>query len=396
MSEATRSGTIAIIGAGITGLTLAAALRHVGIDCVVYEKATAFGEVGAGIQLAPNAVRLLHRLGLAQALDEVAVRSSGIEMRSGHTGALLGRVPLDDCASRFGAPYLLLTRADLHALLTSLVPVDIVRLGKTCQSTRETDDGVEIQFTDGTCAWADAVVGADGIRSVMRLGRVRDAAEYSGLSVYRGMVPAERLPPFHSQPRSVIWTGPGKHVVSYPVAAGRLVNFVVTIPASQWHLESWSEPGNVQDALDALTDWDGTVRTLVQAAESVTRWALHTRNADPQWSTRRTTLAGDAAHPMLPFMAQGANQGIEDAVALAAALFESGPADIPGALRNYELTRRRRATSVQRLSAEAANAFHGTGDPSASGPDNGAAGIAALGALTELFDHHIGLPEPAV
>lgn len=361
-----QKSTVAVIGAGITGLTLAIALRRAGIDCVVYEKATAFGEVGAGIQLAPNAGRLLHRLGLADALSAVAVRSMAIEVRGWQTGEVLGRVPLDDCEPRYGAPYYLLTRADLHAVLAASEPVCF---GKACVGVHETADGVEIRFADGTSAWASVVVGADGIKSAIRQERVRDEPEYSGMTVYRGMVPVERVPAFFSEPRTMLWPGPGKHFVHYPVAAGRLVNFVATVPAAEWHVESWSEPGEKKDVLDAFTGWE--ILPLVEAADVVTRWALHTRSADPRWSTARTTLAGDAAHPMLPFMAQGANQGIEDAVALASAL-----ADGRDALGRYEEVRRERATLVQRMSGDAARTYH----------EPGGDVVGALTALKGLFE----------
>ncbi|AXG79524.1 FAD-dependent monooxygenase [Streptomyces paludis] len=387
MVQRTKSLNVAVVGAGITGLTLAAALRRAGVDCEVYERTPAFGRIGAGIQLAPNATRLLHQLGLADPLSRVAVRSTAIEVRSGETGALSGRVPLDDCEDRFGAPYCLLTRADLHSLLASAVPEGTVRFGKACQSLDETPEGVEIRFTDGTSARADVVVGADGIRSGVRQGRVRDEPVYSGLSVHRGLVPTDRLPSFFGEPRSTLWSGEGKHFVSYPVAAGRLVNFVATLPARQWHAESWSEPGEVADVAAAFADWDEALHTLITAAESVTRWALHTRNADLPWSTHRTTLAGDAAHPMLPFMAQGANQGIEDAFALASALAGGDPTDPAGALRRYEHARRPRALMVQQMSAGAARSFHA--------PDGDTTVVDALGALTDLFAHDAELLEPS-
>lgn len=382
MSHSAEKVAVAVVGAGITGLTLAAALRHVGVDCVVYEKTTRFGEVGAGVQLAPNATRLLHRLGLADAISAVAVRSAAFEVRGGNPGTVLGRVPLDDCESRYGAPYYLLARPDLHALLAAAVPDGVVRLGRTVHTANETADGVEVRFTDGTSVLADVVVGADGIRSVIRGGRVRDEPVYSGMSVYRGMVEADRVPSFFSEPKSVAWTGPGKHFVHYPVAAGRLVNFVATVPVTAWHQESWTEPGEVRDVLDAYAGWDDAIHTLVQAAESVTRWALHTRNADMQWSTGRTTLAGDAAHPMLPFMAQGANQGIEDAVTLASALARGGSGGIAAALQSYEQARRPRTSQVQQMSTAAGNSYH---QESAEGPTD------ALRALQELFSHDIEL-----
>jgi salicylate hydroxylase len=345
----TRPPEVAVVGAGITGLTQAAALRRAGIGVVVYEKANAFGDIGAGIQLAPNAVRLLHRLGLADGLAAVSVRSTAIETRDGRTGQVQGRISLDDCENRYGAPYYLLTRFDLHALLTSLLPNDVVQLGKACVSVTESDSVAQCQFADGTDAEADVLIGADGIRSAVRGARTDDQPAYSGYSVYRGLVDANELPTSFTEPRSVIWTGTDRHFVCYPVAGGKMVNFVATVSAQAWGAESWTEPGEVGDVLDAFAGWN-SLRPLIETAGTVTRWGLHVREGGLDWTTARTALAGDAAHPMLPFTAQGAGQGIEDAVALTAALSRHGD-NVPLALQAYEQARRPRAVKVQTLSS---------------------------------------------
>ncbi|QIZ37598.1 FAD-dependent monooxygenase [Saccharopolyspora sp. ASAGF58] len=377
----TRPLEVAVVGAGITGLAHAAALRRAGIGVAVYEKANAFGDIGAGIQLAPNAVRLLHRLGLADGLAAVAVRSTAIEMRDGRTGQVRGRVPLDDCENRYGAPYYLLARFDLHALLASLLPDGVVELGKACESVAEHDSAVQCRFADGTAVGADVLVGADGIRSAVRRARVDDQPVYSGFSVYRGLVDASGLPASFTEPRSIVWTGEGRHFVCYPVAGGRLVNFVATLSAEEWGAESWSEPGKAQDVLDAFADWDN-VHPLVEAAETVTRWGLHVREDGPAWTTARTALAGDAAHPMLPFTAQGAGQGIEDAVALAGALARHGD-DVSVALRTYEQVRRPRAMKVQQLSGDMGRNLHRDASESQQRPDAHPIGDT----LDWLFDH---------
>lgn len=385
---------VAIVGGGITGLALAAALDRAGIACQVFERASAPGEAGAGLQLAPNAVRLLHRLGLAEHLARVGVRSTAMELRGWESGKLVGRVPLGAlCERRFGAPYYLLSRPDLHESLVRLLPGGTVRFSAACVGVERRPGGAELRFSDGTSVVADIVVGADGVRSTVRGHLVRDEPRFSGQTVYRGLVPAGRAPFLGDEPASRIWAGPGKHFVCYPVAAGRLVNFVATVPSADWSRESWSEPGKVQDVVEEFKDWHATVRGVVEAAGSVTRWALHTRDADFGWSRGNVTLAGDAAHPMLPFMAQGANQGVEDAFALATCLRQAGPGGIAAALRRYEEARRPRAALVQRKSGDLARVLHSpdglagparpAAPPEAPAPD----GSGPLPALAWLFEH---------
>ncbi|MEU6227075.1 FAD-dependent monooxygenase [Streptomyces sp. NPDC047042] len=388
MSEQKRGTRIAIVGGGITGLALAAALNRFGIGCEVYEQAQELGEVGAGIQLSPNAVRLLHRIGLAESLAGVSVRSAAMELRTWQHGEVIGRVPLDRCEERFGAPYYLLSRPDLHRSLLRLLPPGTVRLSMACTGVEDRADGAELRFSDGTFVTADLVVGADGIRSKVREHLVRDEPRYSGQTVYRGLAPAHRAPFLGAEPGSVIWAGPGRHFVCYPVASGRLVNFVATVPSADWFPESWSQPGEVQEVLKSFTGWDPAVRQIIEATDTVTRWALHLRDADFGWSRGRVTLAGDAAHPMLPFMAQGANQAIEDAFALAACLRQAPADGVPAALRRYEAARRPRTALVQQRSADMAHVFH---DPDGPRPTPGHSPSSdeggALSAFNWLFGH---------
>ncbi|MFM0068916.1 FAD-dependent monooxygenase [Paraburkholderia aspalathi] len=388
MPSNTHDMHIAIVGAGITGLSLAAALGRCGIDFEIFEQAPGFDEIGAGLQLAPNAVRLLNRLGLAERLSDVAVRSTALEMRRWDRGDVAARMPLGvECEALFGAPYYLLTRPDLHTLLLGLVPQEKVRVGMTCTALQETPDGVELHFADGTVTTADAVVGADGIHSSVRRQWIRDEPKFSGQTVYRGLVPAERLSFLFDEPKSIIWAGPGKHIICYPVAAGRLVNFVATVPAREWHAESWSEPAKVEDVVDAFAGWDPTIEVLLESADKVTRWALHLRDTAPRWSSRHVTLAGDAAHPMMPFMAQGANQGIEDAMALAAALRQSSLDGIPAALHRYETARRPRTIEVQQRSAAMATTFHSADGDQQKRRDGEMNGSRALHAMEWIFGH---------
>nr|WP_221383399.1 FAD-dependent monooxygenase [Actinoplanes polyasparticus] len=345
---------VAIIGAGITGLTLAAALRRAGITCCVFERAASFRRIGAGIQLSPNAVRLLRRLGLDTELAGTAVRSDGVEVRHWKNGNVVSWIPLgDDCERLFGAPYYLMHRADLHNALVDLVPAGSVHLGSTCVEVIERDNGAQVVFADGSNITVDVVVGADGIGSTVRGSSFADEPHYSGQTVYRGLAPATAQAPFRDGERkSVIWVGEGKHVVSYPVAAGSLINIVAVTADEAWSRESWSTPARVGDARAAFAGWDTVVLDLISAADSLTKWGLHLRSGDFPWSGQFVTLAGDAAHPMLPFLAQGANQGIEDAMTLAGCLSQATFSDATLALQRYEQLRRPRVSAIQQYSAK--------------------------------------------
>ncbi|MFG3494208.1 FAD-dependent monooxygenase [Streptomyces sp. NPDC047928] len=350
---------VAVVGAGIAGLTAAAALNRAGVRTRVFEQTGHLGEVGAGIQLSPNATGLLHRLGLGDSLASVAVRLEAIEMRRWDTDEVLMRTELGDaCEEMYGAPYLSVHRADLHRLLLDRVPDDTVTLGARCTGVEERGDEVVLRFADGTTETADVVVGADGIHSAVRETLVADEPRYSGQTVYRGLVPADRLGHLLTEPRVMIRLGPGRHCVCYPISGGKQISFVATAPADEWRTESWTEPASTRELVAAYDGWTEDVRELLGAADSVTRWALHDRDTVGRWSTDRITIAGDAAHPMLPFGAQGANQGIEDAVALAACLRTATADTVPEALVRYEAARRPRTEAVHRTIRENARNHH--------------------------------------
>lgn len=350
---------VAVVGAGIAGLTVAAALARQSVRCQVLEQASRLAEVGAGVQVAPNATRLLHRLGLRDRLECVAVRPQAVEMRRWDTGTVLARMTHgDDCQRLFGAPYYTFHRADLHDALRALVPADQILLGRKCVAVTERDGEVELRFADRSAVTADVVIGADGIHSVVRDLLVRDQPRFSGQTIYRALVPAERVPQLRAAPKVVLWLGPSQHCVAYPVAGGRLVNFAATTPAGRWRMESWAAQGRVEDLLAAYDGWHPELTALLASADRVSRWALYDRDTVPRWCTDRVAITGDAAHPMLPFMAQGANQAIEDAVVLARCLQEATPATVPQALRTYEELRKPRTATVHRRSRENARVFH--------------------------------------
>ncbi|MGW4820613.1 FAD-dependent monooxygenase [Streptomyces sp. NPDC004227] len=379
---------VAVAGAGIAGLTFAAALHQAGIDCHLYEQAEHLTEVGAGVQLAPNATRLLHRLGLRDRLRSVAVAPQAIEMRRWDDGRLLQRTPLGSlCRRRFGAPYYAVHRADLHSSLLSLVPPDRVHLGARLDAVTQDADEARLHLSDGTTVTADLVVGADGIHSIAREHIVADRPRYSGQTIYRGLVPAERVPFLLTEPRVQLWFGPDQHCVCYPVSSGRQVSFGATVSASDWREESWSARGDVAQLAAAYAGWHPDVARLIGAAETVGRWALHDRESIDRLSSGRVTVIGDAAHPMLPFQAQGANQAIEDAVVLAACLADAGPGGLSTALRRYERIRLPRTTRIQRQSRDNAKTFHLADGDAQRRRDTSAQGSSGLDRHEWLFGY---------
>jgi salicylate hydroxylase len=357
--KTTSAPEVAIVGAGIGGLTLAAALARRGIRCEVYEQAQRLAEVGAGVQLAPNAVRLLHRIGLEGRLRACAVRPEALEMRRWDDDRLIARTQLGEaCEALFGAPYYTVHRADLQKALVGLLADDVIHLGHRLIQVEEQSDHVVLRFADGSSRTADLVVGADGIHSVVREALIEDRPVFSRHSIYRGLVPGERLPDLVRQPRVRIWLGPMRHCVCYAVSSGRTISFAATTPAEDWSMESWSAAGEPAELADAYSGWNDIVAKLIRAAGTVQRWALHDREPLPRWSSERATVLGDAAHPMLPFMAQGANQAVEDAMALAAGLSGSSSDQVSRALLHYEAVRAPRAALVQTRSRANTSALH--------------------------------------
>jgi salicylate hydroxylase len=249
-------------------------------------------------------------------------------------------------------------RSDLYRTLLERLPGGIVHLGLHCTEVREHHDGVELRFSDGSACTADVVVGADGIHSRVRELLVRDTPKFCGQSIYRALVPAERLPFLLVEPKVVIWLGPGRHCVCYPVAGGRLISVAASVPDPHWGAESWSAQGTPADLVAAYAGWHQEVVDVVSAPEVIGRWALHDRDTLQRWSTERITLVGDAAHPMLPFLAQGANQAIEDAAALATCLRGARREDVSSALARYERARRPRTEDVHSMSRANNTALH--------------------------------------
>ena len=351
---------VIVIGAGIGGLAAAAALRDIGVDVRVYEQAPALREVGAGIQLSPNATRILHRLGLERPLRRIGVRPEATEHRRWADGRVLLRQPLGDlCEHTFGAPYYHLYRPDLLEVLAGALPPGLVHLDHRCTDIAQTPERVTVTFASGATASGDVVIGADGIHSTVRaLIAEPEAPRFSGSIAYRGLVPAERLTHLRLPLTSTAWLGPGRHFVHYFVAAARLVNFVAIVPGGDWRVESWSATGDVADALAEFEAWHPQVRAIIAAAERTHRWGLYDREPLKTWAVGRVALVGDAAHAMLPFLAQGACQAIEDAAVLARALASATVDAVPEALHAYAAARQPRVWQVQRASRENATTYH--------------------------------------
>ncbi|MBT1098011.1 FAD-dependent monooxygenase [Streptomyces sp. Tu102] len=352
MPDVAHGPRIVIVGGGIGGLTAAAFLHRAGLSATVYEQAPALTEVGAGILVAPNAVRLLRRLGVMERLLRRALPLEWAwEFRRWADGRVLSVERLGGvCERLYGERTYTVHRADLLDTVRSAVPDGWVRLGRRCTAVEAGPGGAMLRFADGSVVAADVVIGADGVHSVVR-GAVADPApaRYSGLCAFRTVVPAHAAPDFALRPAQTLWLGPGRHFVHYPIAGGDAVNVVAVAPAGDFTDESWSATATVEELRAEFAGWDPRVTDLVTAGGAPGRWALLDREPLPRWSRGGITLLGDAAHPMFPFFAQGAAQSIEDAAVLAHCLATS--ADSPEqALRRYEAARIERTTRLQRVS----------------------------------------------
>lgn len=371
---------VVIIGAGIGGLAAALTLRRAGIEVRLFEQAPELREVGAGVQISPNATRILSRLGLAEALARFGVRPAALEVRRWEDGRVIVRHPLaGECEREFGAPYYHFYRPELLEVIASALPRGLIHLDHRCVGLTQHGDRVEVRFHNGARADGDLVIGADGIHSTVReliLGL--EAPRFSGHVAYRGLVPAERVAHLGLEVSGYSWWGPEHHFVCYFVGAGaRYLNFVAVTPG-EWRIESWTARGEVADALKEFSGWHPSVRAIIGAADSVNRWALYDRDPLARWSVGRITLMGDAAHAMLPYMAQGAVQAIEDAAVLAKCLERADWRDVGGALERYEERRRPRATRCQEGSRRNGVIYHLADGEAQRERDGGLAAVPTL------------------
>jgi salicylate hydroxylase len=355
---------VLIAGAGLGGLTAAACLMKRGHEVQLFEQSAELGEVGAGIQLSANSVKVLDSLGLRAELDSLAVRPLAYEFRRFDTGEILHRLPLneDDTHERVhGTPYYHVHRGDLHRMLVGLVQrLDPTSIRLAARTTGFTESAREarLRVADGREFTGDVLVGADGIRSVIRTSIIgSDDPVYTGQAAWRAVVPTERLRA-DIMPRVVtVWCGPRNHAVIYYVRGGSLLNFV-GCHEREWEEESWTARRPWVELKRDYEGWHPDVQTIIDAMDrdQCFRWALNTRDSHAQWSSGRATLLGDAIHPTLPYMAQGANMAIEDAAVLARCL--DGGESIDNALKRYERNRASRTARIVRESTEHGELFH--------------------------------------
>lgn len=358
-------GRVVVAGGGIGGLTAALCLARAGVETVLLEQAPAFAEVGAGVQVTPNASRILHRLGLGPRLAECASEPPGIEYRHWRSGKRIARWTFDGRWAAAGAPYYQLHRADLLRVLAAAAartPGLAVRLGTRVGGFSQDGRGVRVAVAGGREHVAGTVlIGADGVHSAVRGQLFGDTPpRATGLVAWRALVPAAGLDPGCVRGWTTVWWGPQRHFVHYPVRRGELVNCVGVVrrPGPGGVPESWSWRGEPQDLKADFAGWHPNVRMLTDAAaaDSLHQWALLDRPPLKRWGAGPATLLGDAAHPMLPFVAQGAAMAVEDAAVLAASV--ASGADAVLALRRYETLRRRRTARVQWLANRNARLFH--------------------------------------
>jgi 6-hydroxynicotinate 3-monooxygenase len=344
--------TIAIIGAGMGGLATAAALRRVGIDVTVYEQAAQFARLGAGIQIGCNAMKVLRELGLEQRLRAQSFYPRSWNNRDWRSGEVKFDMIFGESAERkFGAPYLLAHRGDLHAALASAVPAEYVRLSHKLVGLDEIGGGLRLTFASGATAIADAVIGADGVHSVVRdMLFGTSPVNFTGRIAYRTTYPAALLGG-QKIDDCTKWWGEDRHIVIYYVKPDRSeVYFVTSQPEPDFRIESWSAKGDVRELRAAFAGFDRQVEYVLAACPDVHKWAIVDRDSLARWGNRNVTLLGDACHPMTPYMAQGAAMAIEDAAVLSRCLDGAAREGIADAFRRFEATRRERTTRVQQTS----------------------------------------------
>jgi len=335
----------AVVGGGISGLSAAHALARRGIDVTVYEQAPALGEVGAGVFPYPNALRPLERMGLGPAFARVGAKVGPGSEYYRMDGTLVGKVLTTDSAGWNGMYGM--HRADLLNIFANVLLASAVRTGHRCVGFEQDQRAAYVKFDNGNIAEADIVIACDGIHSTLQKFVVEPSPpEYSGSRAYRGLIEAKKLPNWRKEAHQ-IWMGDGKHFMVFPVRRGELLNYVGFVPTSTETIESWSAIGDRDELAASFAGWDSRVVELLDKVETCFWWGLYDRRPLAKWTNGRLLLLGDAAHAMLPHLGQGANQGIEDGVALAIFLEGRSADEVSGILPQFEKFRRERTDVVQ-------------------------------------------------
>jgi salicylate hydroxylase len=342
--------SVVVVGGGIGGLFAANALIAHGLDVAVYEQAPALGEVGAGVFLTPNSVRHLNRVGLQAPVEKFGARVGTGSHYFRHDGAPIAAVQVTD-ASGWNATFGM-HRADLVELLARALPDGVVHTGHRASGFQQTDGKARVLFANGASAEADIVIAADGIHSELRQYVAPPSRPvFHGSVAYRGVLPTSAIPDWPTD-RWLMWLGKSKHFLTFPVRSGELINYVGFVPADAEMKESWSAPGEPDVLRAEFEGWEPRIGRLLSHVKNTFRWALYDREPLPVWTKGRLTLLGDAAHPMLPHLGQGANQSIEDGMALATILAKADRSRVSSALHAYERLRRERVAAVQRGARE--------------------------------------------
>jgi salicylate hydroxylase/6-hydroxynicotinate 3-monooxygenase len=343
---------IAIIGAGIGGLAVAAALHQRGFAVDIYEQADKFARVGAGLQQSPNAVKVHRGLGIEDRVRQVANRPASSLNRDGITGAVTNDHPLGEAVeARYDAPYLTMHRGDLHEALLSVVPDECIHLAHKLTTVTARGPRTELSFANGREIEAELVIGADGVHSLIREHVVGpDQARFTGRVAYRTTYPLSLLRGVEMTTSRTKWWGPDRHIVIYLVTPDEIYFTTSTPERADWiSRESWSTKGDLGELRAGFAHFHPDVRAVLEASPEVHKWGIFERDPLPTWRRGRVVLLGDACHPMTPYMASGAGMALEDAAVLARCLEDI--ANIDTALRIYEATRKPRASAVQQGSS---------------------------------------------
>jgi len=362
---------VLIAGAGIGGLVAGLSLLQRGIDVEIFEQASELRELGAGVQLSANGTRVLIALGLEQDMQAIASEPSGKQIRLFSTGRTWKLFDLGASSRKiYGAPYWMVHRGDFHRVLARAFNMRApgrLHLGCRCVGFEEDRDGIWLGLANGEKRRGDVVVGADGVHSEIRRQIGGDSKPFfAGVAAWRGLVPMERLPSMMQRDVGTNWVGPGGHVITYPVRRGELLNFVGIFEGESWPVESWTERGTREACGHCFAGWNEEIHAIIDNLDVPYKWALLGREPLARFVAGRACLLGDAAHPTLPFLAQGANMAIEDGMVLARCLESSPPVE---ALQRYQASRLSRTNSIVVKSAENAKRFHNPALAHAEGAD---------------------------